>query len=268
MGKKLSLRFTIPKGKIKNANMAMNYIVSASKSSWIRDYAKDIWDTEIKNQFNITAKEPTIEKLPIDQETQKAIDHIETLKKEVEEANLLFKQHNENNEEYKKQKKLFRLKNTDEKTRKIAENYIFNYEEKLTNLKTLKNRRNVTLRNFKKIQDKEIKKKIRKNTEENKRNYIKEKIKINKFQHIFKTCYVVITVNNITNRDFDSPNYYPTVKPIIDAGTDTGILWEDDNNNIIKSMIFLAGKNVDRNNYIIDIDIYEDFKNMMEEIEV
>lgn len=267
MGKILIVNFIIPKNRIKNANTPMNYIVSANKSAWIREYAEEIWTEAIKNQFNITAIEPVKKEIKLDLETQENLNRLNELEAEVNEVNDLLKTHISNDLEYKEAKKSIRLKNTSEIIKSKNKEKIDEYEETLTKLKTLKQRRTLTLRNFKKMQSTEIKKAIRKAEAKNKKEYVKEKIKINEFQHLFKQCHITVTINNITNRDFDAPNFAPTSKNLIDAGTDTGILWEDDNNNIIKSMTFLAGNNVDRNNYHIDINVYEDINDMTKALE-
>lgn len=67
-------------------------------------------------------------------------------------------------------------------------------------------------------------------------------------------CDVVITVHPPTIRRIDAPNFYPTIKALIDGMTDAG-LWSDDNNHIIKSMTFVLGDVTDNKKYKFDISI-------------
>lgn len=67
-------------------------------------------------------------------------------------------------------------------------------------------------------------------------------------------CDVVITVHPPTKRRIDAPNFYPTIKALIDGMTDAG-LWSDDNNHIIKSMTFVLGDVTDNKKYKFDISI-------------
>lgn len=264
MKKELKVRFSIPKSRIKNANTPMNYIVSATKTVWIRKHSLPVWEEALLEQHNLKALEPVInDKVQPNKETQETTQIIEKLKEKIEEAKKELKNHEENNEEYTKLKKergvLRRKKNKDlPKIEKLTEE-IKKYDDETERLKNIIKRRTQTWRNVRDKENPKIKKELRRVESQNNQKYIQEKIKINRFQHLFEECFIVIRVHNITNRDFDAPNFYPTVKAIIDAGTDTGILWEDDNNNIIKSTIFLPGTNIDRDNYIFDITISNDF---------
>lgn len=69
-------------------------------------------------------------------------------------------------------------------------------------------------------------------------------------------CDVVITVHPPTKRRIDAPNFYPTIKALIDGMTDAG-LWSDDNNHIIKSMTFVLGDITDNKKYKFDISIVD-----------
>jgi putative phage holliday junction resolvase len=55
-----------------------------------------------------------------------------------------------------------------------------------------------------------------------------------------KPCKVDVIVFAPTRRRMDAPNWYPTVKALIDGMTDADIL-TDDNNHIIKKMSFAYG---------------------------
>ena len=48
-----------------------------------------------------------------------------------------------------------------------------------------------------------------------------------------RPCGLVVTIYAPTKRRMDPPNFYPTVKALVDGMTDAG-LWTDDNHEIIK----------------------------------
>lgn len=56
----------------------------------------------------------------------------------------------------------------------------------------------------------------------------------------FDKFSIEIYVYPPTKRSFDPPNYYPTVKPLVDGMTDAG-LWEDDNHTRLTKMSFAYG---------------------------
>ena len=73
---------------------------------------------------------------------------------------------------------------------------------------------------------------------------------------LFATCSVRVTVHNISRRTFDAPNFAPTVKAILDGGTDCGILWKDDNNSIITGgVLFTGGDMKFKDRYVFDIEV-------------
>lgn len=54
-------------------------------------------------------------------------------------------------------------------------------------------------------------------------------------------CRITVTVNPPTKRAMDSPNWYPTVKALLDGLTDAG-QWTDDNDKVIKEVAFRPGE--------------------------
>ena len=70
-------------------------------------------------------------------------------------------------------------------------------------------------------------------------------------------CRVGIRVYPPTRRRMDTPNWYPTVKPLIDGLTDAGV-FTDDNNTVITSMTFIPGNEISgTKKYRIEILIQE-----------
>lgn len=55
-----------------------------------------------------------------------------------------------------------------------------------------------------------------------------------------RPCGMIITVFSPTKRRMDPPNFYPTVKALVDGLTDAGV-WTDDNHEVIKYMTFQYG---------------------------
>lgn len=56
-----------------------------------------------------------------------------------------------------------------------------------------------------------------------------------------RPCGLVVTIYAPTKRRLDPPNFYPTVKALVDGLTDAGI-WTDDNSEVIKYMTFKRGE--------------------------
>lgn len=72
-----------------------------------------------------------------------------------------------------------------------------------------------------------------------------------------KPCEVVVTIYSPTRRRLDPPNFYPTVKALIDGYTDGG-LWKDDNYKIIRRLSFVYGGVTGiKGKYRIEIEINE-----------
>lgn len=65
-------------------------------------------------------------------------------------------------------------------------------------------------------------------------------------------CIVRVDVRPPTKRRMDAPNWYPTVKALIDGFVDAGLL-ADDNNNIITETRFLSTKISGHKNYELEI---------------
>lgn len=54
-------------------------------------------------------------------------------------------------------------------------------------------------------------------------------------------CFVLVEVHPPTKRRMDPPNFYPTVKALLDGLTDAG-QWSDDNSKVIDCLSFRPGK--------------------------
>lgn len=71
-----------------------------------------------------------------------------------------------------------------------------------------------------------------------------------------KPCYILIHISPPSNRRMDAPNWYPTIKPLIDGFTDAHV-FEDDNDDVITSLTFLRGPKTMDKKYHITIEIRE-----------
>lgn len=69
-----------------------------------------------------------------------------------------------------------------------------------------------------------------------------------------RPCTVAVTVRPPTARRNDAPNWYPTVKALVDGMTDAGV-WTDDNNAVIKAMTFIAGEKSGTDRYRFELEV-------------
>lgn len=70
------------------------------------------------------------------------------------------------------------------------------------------------------------------------------------------TCHMCINICPPTDRRMDVPNWYPTIKALIDGLTDAGV-FDDDNDTVIKSYTFMRGPVTDNKKYKIELIIKE-----------
>ena len=72
-----------------------------------------------------------------------------------------------------------------------------------------------------------------------------------------RPCGLVVTIYAPTKRRMDPPNFYPTVKALVDGMTDAGI-WTDDNHEVIRYMVFkYGGLSGLKDKYRIEIEVKE-----------
>lgn len=72
-----------------------------------------------------------------------------------------------------------------------------------------------------------------------------------------RPCGLVVTIYAPTKRRMDPPNFYPTVKALIDGMTDAGI-WTDDSHEVIKFMTFeYGGLSGLKDKYRVEIEVEE-----------
>lgn len=69
-----------------------------------------------------------------------------------------------------------------------------------------------------------------------------------------RPCTVTVIVRPPTARRNDAPNWYPTIKALVDGLTDAGV-WTDDNNQVIKAMTFIPGKKTETGKYRLELEV-------------
>lgn len=96
---------------------------------------------------------------------------------------------------------------------------------------------------------------------------LSKEVALNTYEHLEqkpfsdeRPCHMYIIICPPTKRRMDAPNWYPTVKALIDGLTDAGV-FEDDNDKVITSYMFTRGPVTDNKKYKIEIIIKEGVDN-------
>lgn len=284
---KLYVRFEIPVKKWLSSNQRLNYMIAASKSSWIVSNMQETWKAAIEKQFNITPIIPDDETVSKYYKQPKIVNEIKSTKNnssdnenvklgEDEDAlkaaetrliilkNMLEQWKALNEKAYIKLKKTYSLKHNDNHIddSSLPENNgsEFEYAQYLRlkkereELKDRVNRQSKNVTSIKKAVNKTLIKNITSNSKALKRAVIKATREVNADNRLFnEPVRFRVRIHNISKHYFDSPNSYPTIKPLQDAGTNTGILWEDDNNSCVQMVTFQGAEMLSKENYVVDI---------------
>lgn len=240
--------------KWRDSNQRLDPIMAGMRSSWIVDEMEKTWRAAVKDQFGLEPVEPTDEdiraclkpaKLKDDGEQradanrmQERLDALRALLSSWDDAN---------------RRELERLKRRKDRT--AAD------DARLDALAAERNELKERVSRQSKAATK-ARQSLRKTTDRNdresmkawKRALIKARRDLNSGSRLFKDkVRFHVRIHNITKHLYDAPNAYPTVKPLEDAGTNTGILWLDDNNECIPLTTFRGGGMLERENYVIDV---------------
>lgn len=284
---KLYVRFEIPVKKWLSSNQRLNYMIAASKSSWIVSNMQETWKAAIEKQFNITPIIPDDETVSKYYKQPKIVNEIKSTKnnssdnenvklgedgdalKAAETRLIILKNMLEqwkalNEKAYIKLKKTYSLKHNDNHIddSSLPENNgsEFEYAQYLRlkkereELKDRVNRQSKNVTSIKKAVNKTLIKNITSNSKALKRAVIKATREVNANNRLFnEPVRFRVRIHNISKHYFDSPNSYPTIKPLQDAGTNTGILWEDDNNSCVQMVTFQGAEMLSKENYVVDI---------------
>lgn len=230
-GKALYARFIVPRQYYRSANQREAVYSVARRNNWLRAYAYDVWLKAIEAQFGITPHS-------VDEDTYNAL---------VQQADMS-PYYVKYDEQYATAYREY------EEQCKITAHYKDKYGVRHSSYKAQKARE----RELKKYADKLLSKrdKARQKYIQHELHAVTVEDSLNRGSMLFpQTVRVEVIVYNISAHEFDSPNFYLTMKALQDGGTDTGILWVDDNNSVIVDTRFYGYEMKDRNNYVFDIKV-------------
>lgn len=254
----LRIRFMIPRERYKGSNTNDVPVTSRRKSAWLRSYGERAWAAALEKEYGLVALEPgswitaSTDLTPTEARARDALDEqqriVDALSSDVDNA----------------ARRLEGLKANVKKVRGECSRTSAAYTEVRADaddaeaaLKLLRKRMRLESklltrsRNaFKSAHGKQD----RRRNSTNRKSYIKARMALNEDRLLFPgTVTLDVRSNIVTAHDFDAPNCWPTVKPLQDGGTDTCILWRDDNNKFIRRTSFYGGGIVSRDKYAIDM---------------
>ena len=245
MGRILYARFIIPKKDFRNSNQRLNPVLSGMKSARIQAIAEPVWREAVRVQFNgLEALEPDPSIMdadgdrpaddgddPILDKMKMNLDGLVSARKswDAENGGRLSSLKRHGGEEYEE---LYRRR------RHICDE-IASQRHAMT----------IRRRDRRKDADRESRRRDR----ERRKRLIRARLDLNRGRRVFGDPVAFhVMVHNISSHFFDSPNAWPTVKPIQDAATNTGIVWDDDNNDCIPVTTFRGGGRLG-GDYVIDV---------------
>lgn len=260
----LTAEFRIPKKIWLDSNQRLNPIVKAKRVEAIRALAEPIWEKALADQHKITRR------LPSEQEMETAVNGIITswgsskknrhhdtepdtegeslLSQRLEELKSLLTTWDDGNKrrlDALKRKKSLSPEESAQKEHLISQRQ---------NLKERVERQRKALSIMKKKNAKLRTAKTRHSDADRKKARLQVIHDLNANNRLFnEPVRMYIRAHNISKHLFDATNCYPTLKGVEDAGTETGILWEDDNITVIPSHTFLGAPIKSRDYYVLDI---------------
>lgn len=227
-------------------------MLSGLRSARIQEYAEPVWREAVRSQYHLTALEPEAQDLGVDPFPVSDDDSRDELivRPKMEESLKMLIMKREQWDSTHSRSALRALERTDPgmlmrlrtERRHIAEG-IAEQRHALAMLsaKTRKNK----ARNARKAE------------RESRKRLIRARLDLNRGRRVFSGPVLFhVRVHNISSHYFDSPNAWPTVKPIQDAATNTGIVWDDDNNSCIPVTTFQGGEQLGHD-YVIDVLVVE-----------
>lgn len=251
---RLYARFRIPVKKWRDSNQRLNPVVAGIRSSWIVDETEKTWRSAVKHQFNLEPIEPTDDdirkhlKAAKIQPTESYQADLDRMQDRLTALQALLAEWDDKNKT-----ELERLKRKKNKTDADASRLALLSSER-NDLKDRVSRQSKSTTTARQSLHKILDKNNRENMKAWHRALLKARKDLNKDNRLFKDkVRFHVCIHNITKHLYDAPNAYPTVKPLEDAGTNTGILWLDDNNECIPLTTFQGGGMLERDNYVIDV---------------
>ena len=242
--KSLMITFEIPKDKYKGSNTSQNDRLLRAKTTWLREQGCKAWSEAIKKEFNHEALEPDSNALKksttsLTPTEQKAYDTfseqgaiVDAIKLQMTAAEKAIQQGKES--KAKEKRNSTEWKRISGKIKSLE-----------ANLKELKHKLRLESKLLTKTKNTWERTRSRQNARRataDRKEYLKAKAKLNEDLLLFPgQVELLIQSNIVTGHDFDAPNCWPSVKPLQDGGTDTCVLWHDDNNKWIKRTTFYGG---------------------------
>lgn len=257
--RRLRLRFDVPKKLYKNSNSRLNINQLNIMSAKLRtEIAPPVWEEAIREQFGVVADEPSEWEHP-DRKTSKAeAAALEEMKNQQDALHVAEDKVELILAKEEWLKKSIREARTSHEPLEDLKTELESVESELKMAKDRKKAESKLLTRCKNAYKKLSDKSERRMNSADRKAYIKAKAILNKDKMIFPgTVRMLIRVNNISKHEFDAPNAWPSIKPLQDGGTDTGILWRDDNNDIIKETIFYGGTCASKDNYVLEVIVEE-----------
>ena len=242
--KSLMITFEIPKDKYKGSNTSQNDRLLRAKTTWLREQGCKAWTEAIKKEFGIEAIEPedsswkktTTSLTPTEQKAYDTFSEqgaiVDAIKLQMTAAEKAIQQGKEM--KAKEKRNSTEWKRISGKIKSLE-----------ANLKELKHKLRLESKLLTKTKNAWERTRSRQNARRataDHKEYLKAKAKLNEDRLLFPgQVELLIQSNIVTGHDFDAPNCWPSVKPLQDGGTDTCLLWHDDNNKWIKRTTFYGG---------------------------
>lgn len=231
---KLYVRFNVPKKYWLGSNLRLSPIMAARRSKWIMQHMTQYWLDAIKNQHNITPLTPSeadinsiIEKIMAKRQTKTARASLDPI---INLAKLRLNQ-------LKTSLKQAEISGNSN----IIESLKLKIEAQELTIKSLKTENSIT--DF-----------IKADATTVRQARIMAVKQANGNNRLFnQPVRFHVRIHNISKHLYDSPNAWPTIKPLQDAGTNTGILWEDDNNSCVNLTTFQGAEMLSKDEYVIDV---------------
>lgn len=261
--KTLTVRFDVPREWYKGSNTRDNDRVSSRKSAWLRAHAEEAWLTALSTEWGITPIEPAddswekTDKSKLTPSEQDARDRLDSQQVVMDEVEASLSTVEECIAEAKT--RLAGLKRgSTEYASVMADRRKLEDEAKA--LRQRKRLESKLLTRCKHRWEAVHSKQESRRSSVDRKAYLEAKAKANllagrmlfpgKTRLTIRCCVPTAHV-------FDAPNCWPTVKPLQDGGTDSCVLWRDDNNEIIESTTFVGGGKSDNGAYVIEFVIEE-----------
>ena len=261
--KTLTVRFDVPREWYKGSNTRDNDRVSSRKSAWLRAHAEEAWLTALSTEWGITPIEPAddswekTDKSKLTPSEQDARDRLDSQQAIVDSLG-------EDLDSLDARIAAAKAEAAASKRGSAA------YAEAMDARRALEDEAK-GLRQRKRLESKLLtrckhrweavhSKQESRRSSVDRKAYLEAKAKANLLagRMLFPgKARLTIRCCVPTAHVFDAPNCWPTVKPLQDGGTDSCVLWRDDNNEIIESTTFVGGGKSDNGAYVIEFVIEE-----------